>query len=269
MSVSLAKNQTTFLKCEVYVPRDVNNNSVSKVRWFRSLDLVTSEDVTDEHDAPVRPASNPFMSSYYILTGLFRDLYSLNIRNISSSDNGYYWCQIITNETCLSSSPYVYISVSTVSTASFSCSFHDYESSPVCATNGTCLSLSPSVNLSVNTVSAKSFPYTIHEYGSNSVFATTVKPSVVSTEDKSPSSTFTSLYPRSTNPSRFASSQPASAGICMTELNTEYLEFVTCLGVTIPTAGFVLILIIMFICCVGIFVCRKKRAKWKGKYKLI
>ena len=59
---------------------DENNNSVGRVRWYRSLDLVTSEDVTDEYDAVVRPASFTVMSSN--LAGLFRDTYSLIIVSV-------------------------------------------------------------------------------------------------------------------------------------------------------------------------------------------
>ena len=44
-----AQHQDVFLRCEVYVPHDVSNNTVGRVRWYRSLDLVTSENVTDEY----------------------------------------------------------------------------------------------------------------------------------------------------------------------------------------------------------------------------
>ena len=93
----------------MYVPRDENNNPVGRVRWYRSMDLVTSEDVTDEHDAVVRPASLPVMSGN--LAGLFRDTYSLIIRSIGPANNGYYWSQIEANDTCTIPSPYVKISV--------------------------------------------------------------------------------------------------------------------------------------------------------------
>ena len=142
----VAPGQTAYLRCDVYVSRDVNNSAAVRVRWYRSLDLVTSEEVTDEHDARVSFASLPAMSGY--LTGLFRDSYALIIRNISSSDNGYYWCQIIANETCLSPSPYVNISVSTVTNEGFLCPSFDYVSNPVCANTVTCDEASEYVTLS-------------------------------------------------------------------------------------------------------------------------
>ena len=149
----VAPGQTAYLRCEVFVPRDANNNSVGRVRWYRSLNLVTSEDVTGVHDTQLVHSSSPF--SYGFLTGLFRDTYSLSIRNITSSDNGYYWCQIIANETCLSPSPYVNISVrdvsySTASTDSlvYPLLYHAYGSNPVCATAITCDEPSEYVTLS-------------------------------------------------------------------------------------------------------------------------
>ena len=57
----------------------------------------------------------------------------------------------------------------------------------------------------------------------------------------------------------------ANPGICMPGLDREDLGLTACLGVTIPTTGFVLILIILFICCVGIYVCQRKKTKQKGK----
>ena len=89
-------DQTAYLKCVVFVPHE----ELGRVRWHRSLDLVTSEDITDEYVVQIQSASLPVMSGN--MTGLFKDSYSLIIHNISSSDSGYFWCQIITNETCLS-----------------------------------------------------------------------------------------------------------------------------------------------------------------------
>ena len=93
----------------MFVPRNENNNPVGRVRWYRSLDLVTSEDVTDEYTVQNHSASLPVMSGN--LTGLFRDTYSLIIRSISPANNGYYWSQIVADDTCTIPSPYVKISV--------------------------------------------------------------------------------------------------------------------------------------------------------------
>ena len=117
----VAPGQTAYLRSDVFVPHNANNDPVGRVRWYRSLDLVTSEDVSGDYEVLLHYSSIPI--SFGHLTGLFRNVYALVIRNVSYSDNGYYWCQIIANETCLSPSPYVNISVSTVSTEKYPCPY--------------------------------------------------------------------------------------------------------------------------------------------------
>ena len=135
------------LRCEVYVPHDANNDPVGRVRWYRSLDLVTSEEVTDdlEHESRLH-SSNLVMTGD--LAGLYEDLYVLSIVNVSFSGNGYYWCQIVNNQTCLSPSSYVNISVTTTSTES-SC-FVDYDNNPVCATSATCENQFNSISITIS-----------------------------------------------------------------------------------------------------------------------
>ena len=217
------------------------------MRWYRSFDLVTSEDVNNEHVVRIHSASHSVVSGN--LAGLFRYTYALIIRNVSSSDNGYYWCQIVANETHFSSSPYVNLSVNTSST-----SYRDippcpspasvnYEN-PVCATI-----LNETGDLRSTTNSRIVSPTAASHYNimSNSL-----------------SSTAFSL-----NFHLPSTERASNQGICMTRPDVEHLEFVTCLGVTIPTAGFVLILIILLICCAGIYVCQRKKAKHEGKQKQI
>ena len=228
----VAPDQIAYLRCEVHVPHDVNNNTVGRVRWYRSSDLISCKDVTDKYDAQVRLASNPFMSGN--LAGLFKDTYTLIIRNITSSDNGYYLCQIITNETCLSQSPYVNISVSTASTESSPCPSFDYGSNPVCATAITCDEPSEYLTLSSSSFAQPATATFNVKLESSTILTTGVKASIVSTVDKSLHLTPTSLYPTSVNSSTIPSTHPASTGICMTELDTKHMEFIACLGVTVP-----------------------------------
>ena len=224
----VAPGQTAYLRCEVIVPHDVNNNSVASVRWYRSmyLNLINSEDVTEEYKTQKR------LTELSTAPGLFRETHGLIIPSISSADDGFYWYRIITvtNESCSDPSPYVNVFVGTESNNSDPCPSISYTK---CANVSTC--------------ETQSLP--------------------VSSIASSPTMNTTSLnvYLRS---SVIISSSLANAGICMTKPDVERLEFTTCLGVTIPTAGFVLILIILFICCAGIYVCRRKNAKQKGKQKL-
>ena len=110
----ISQGYIAHLRCQVLVPHDVNNNPVGRVRWYRSLDLVTNEELTaaaDKYDF------KDLYSSGLVPTGdfaaLYKDLYVLSIINISSSDNGSFWCQIISDQICLSPSSYVNISVVT------------------------------------------------------------------------------------------------------------------------------------------------------------
>ena len=216
----LAQGQTASLRCVVYVPRDESNNTVGTVKWYRSIDLITSVNITNEYIIQRGASSSePFSSGRF--AGLYKDTYILLIRNISSSDSGYYWCQIITNETCSSPSPYVNISVSTVSTDQDALILSvDYGDNPVCA--------------NVTTCDLQSTPATVVPMATTSFSSEMVSIS-------------------------------SGSKICMTQPDVKQLEFVACLGVTVPTAGFVLILMISFICCAGICVYRKKK-KQKGEF---
>ena len=124
----------------MYVPHDVNNNPVGRVRWYRSLDLVTSRDITDEYY--FRELYTSVLVTSGGLAGLYKDLYVLSILDISSSDNGYYWCQVVASRICLSPSFYVNISVSTASAEDTlqcpSLASVDYQDDPLCATVADC-----------------------------------------------------------------------------------------------------------------------------------
>ena len=123
----------------------------------------------------------------------------------------------------------------------------------ITVTNESCSDPSPYVNVFVGTESNNSDPCPSISYRKCANVSTCETQSLpVSSTASSPTMNTTSL----------------KAGICMTKPNVEHPEFIACLGVTIPTAGFVLILIVLFICCAGIYVCRRKRAKQKGKQKL-
>ena len=218
------------------VPHDVNNNPVGRVRWHRSLDLVTSEEVTAATDKYV---FNDLHFSELVQTGdfagLYNDLYVLSIINISSSDNGYYWCQIISDQTCLSPSPYVNISV--VTATKDKCSF-THQHSPVCAvtTNVTCDHQSSEVMISPTATQAM---LSSSSAGRVSTIAT-------------------------------ASSSPESNGQQTVHIVTSYSPNKNgpvhlAVIVAVPAAAFVLLLISLLFVCAGIYMCQRKARKRKGK----
>ena len=222
----------------MYTPHNVSDNPVDGVIWYRSLDLIT---VTDEYK-PSGSSPSLLTATSGILAGLFRVTYTLTIRNISSSDSGYYWCQIFNNQTCLSPSPYVNISINTSSMTA--------EDMPPC----------PSVNYMENPVCASNYS------NCSRIISSTITHHIILSMTSSTAHNHVSLKKLHHTSSIAVSSSP-TARICMTEPDTVYPEFIACLGVTVPTAGFVLILIILFICCAGIYVCRRKKEKQKCKQK--
>ena len=53
--------------------------------------------------------------------------------------------------------------------------------------------------------------------------------------------------------------------LCHGKLELKNLGFAACLGVTVPAAGFTLILMIILICCAGICICWRKKTRRKGE----
>ena len=239
------------LRCEVYVPHDVNNDPVGRVRWYRSLDLVTSEDVTDEYMIRDIHESVPVSSGNF--TGLYQDLYALSIVNISSSEGGYYWCQILSDQACLSSSPYVYISVNTTSEYTDNDCSIDYQSNPVCAleTKATCAILSTSTEVSLP-------PKATHDYS----FTPETPSRLVAPERThlalSSSSIGDGIYHA---PIATTSGSPNfETDIFSTDKNDP-----DPLIVTIPTVGCVIFLIALIISFAGIYSCQRRTRRRKGE----
>ena len=222
--------------CEVSVPHDVNNNPVGRVRWHRSLDLVTSEEVTAAADKYVISLHSSELVSTGDFTGLYKDLYVLSIINISSSDNGYYWCQIISDQTCLSPSPYVNISV--VTATKDKCSFTYQPSSPVCAvmTNVTCDHQSSEVTISPTATQAMLSSLSVN-------FSTPIATTSSSPESDGQQTVHdvTSHSPNKNGPVHLA------------------------VIVAVPAAAFVVLLVSLLVLCAGIYMCQRKARKRKGK----
>ena len=105
------------LTCGVYVPR-INPTTV---RWYWTgsgeLAGVSGTWITDGspgYSLTAAQSGDPIVNGVYI--GLFYDQYSLTILSFNSSDLGYYWCQIVINDTImLQPSQFLNISVPAVS----------------------------------------------------------------------------------------------------------------------------------------------------------
>ena len=124
------------LTCGVYVPR-INPTTV---RWYwtgsEELAGVSGAWITNdspEYSLTAAQSSDPVVNGVYI--GLFYDQYSLTVMNFNSSDLGYYWCQIVINNTVvLQPSQFLNISVPAVSSRQcLSSAFLFYDFGEMCA----------------------------------------------------------------------------------------------------------------------------------------
>ena len=233
------------LPCNIYVTHDSNNNSLGTVNWFRSTDLKTDkigplEEIVGKYSIIVvrRSASITYEGTPFYQ--LYRDFYELTIRNISSSDNGCYWCEIEGNETCFDRSRFVNISVNTnissTSPDSVCQPFH-YGPSPVCATS-TCSTTKtpPLVPLTPST-------------GSLYLYIPTTTSKVLSTSTNTITLTPTTL--------------PTMVLTCYS-IDSPDGENLPNTGVCIVLSVLVgsLLIILMMICCIGVCIyCRKRKRR--------
>ena len=142
------------LTCGVYVPR-INPTTV---RWYwtgsEELAGVSGTWITNDssgYSLTAAQSSDPVVNGVYI--GLFYDQYSLTILNFNSSDLGYYWCQIIINNTViLQPSQFLNISVPAVSFRQcLSSAFLFYDFGEMCADRLTPL-LQPAIIMSTTSL---------------------------------------------------------------------------------------------------------------------
>ena len=87
----------------MYVPRQ----ACTVVRWYRSNNeakagkcgIFIDENVNLVERTSTRAAYS--ISSTGNITGLYFDRYELILHNFSTNHEGYYWCQIVANDTVL------------------------------------------------------------------------------------------------------------------------------------------------------------------------
>ena len=140
---------TITWECQVYSPRDPGTNL--SVKWYRSASGVSVREEGEliaggkgaRYSFSVTQAMSPLNDSQMIVNGLFLDHFLLTIRNYDSSiDGGYYWCQMVVNDTiCLLPSNVGHIPPSSVSVRN--CSFNSFdfiqfEMPRVCAMRSSC-----------------------------------------------------------------------------------------------------------------------------------
>ena len=198
------------------------------------------EDISDKYENSLTLTQVAFSSSGNLINGLFEDKYTLTIGSINSSDSGIYFCQISADGFCFIPSAYVNIIVNTGLNGN-GCSSVTYQRSPVCALN--------------NPSSCQVIP-------TSSIHIMSSTPSILNM--------IMSSTPLSTSPVKIntPSATPTQLELCHGKPDLNKLGFVACLGVTVPAAGFTLILMIILICCAGICICWRKKTRRKGESKV-
>ena len=142
---------TVTWECQVYSPR--NPGSSLSVKWYRSASVVSvreegeliEEQEGGRYTFTVTRATSPLNDSQMIVNGLFLDHFQLTIHNYESSiDGGYYWCQMVVNDTiCLQPSDIGCIPPNSVPVPTRSCLFSSFdfiqfEIPQVCARRSSC-----------------------------------------------------------------------------------------------------------------------------------
>ena len=113
------------LTCNVYVPRQPH----TVVRWYRSNNEARAGKcgiLIDENAELTSTRSGNSISSTGNLTGLYFDQYGLILRNFSTIHEGYYWCQIVANDTVLME-PSNYARLRNDDQLPIKCSFTSYQ----------------------------------------------------------------------------------------------------------------------------------------------
>ena len=92
--------------CWIHSPHE--NSTDFSVQWYKaalgSIDVMAERELLSEMSGKYdfTTTRQPFMVNGSELSGLFLHEFALTINNFSSSnDDGYYWCQIVVNDSCL------------------------------------------------------------------------------------------------------------------------------------------------------------------------
>ena len=99
-----------------------------QVKWYRSRDEQIAGRIEGENIKHTDISGQTTVKTNSVTTMQ----YGLQIKNFSNSDIGYYWCQMVVNNTALPPSPYGYIHSPQCSLTETTC---NVRSQPLCAQN--------------------------------------------------------------------------------------------------------------------------------------
>ncbi len=234
-NLTVSEGLNVTLSCAINTPRPTN--STSMVKWFKKTELTNQEDIFNSTGMTLAKSGSElsnFCTNSSDMRPIYQDIHMLVIKNFNHNDSGIYRCQIIneSEDICFGPSESVNIAIDTVNEMNqIENVIVYYKRDPICA----------KINDSLCHHSA--------------VTATPPQQTI--------SSTLSTKNNTTTQNTHSTQLSPSQLNLCNGELNIQNLEFVACLGVTIPAVGLVLILVVNIICCIGICLCWRKQ-KRKG-----
>ena len=173
-------------------------------------------------------------------SALFTDEYTLIIQNFTTSDFGYYWCQIVVNDTCLLlPSPYGHIAENTTARACSTSILRQVVLPPICAGSDSSIDKFTSSPSSPTTVSSTPFTSTTQ----NRPVSSTPFSIIIPSNTGSPSSSVT-LPAIATNMSWCDMNEPQCYGA---------------IGGSIA----VFLILSLIVMCVGLCICLRRRKRRK------
>ena len=137
------EGSTIRWNCQVYSPHDPSTDL--SVKWYRS----TTEEIARERGEMISEMSGKYTfstsraslavnDSQSLVDGLFLNVFVLTVDNFNSTvDDGYYWCQMVINDSCLEPSDFGHIALnpSVIKNCNFnSFDFIKFKMPQVCAT---------------------------------------------------------------------------------------------------------------------------------------
>ena len=213
-------------------------------------------------------------------SALFNDYYTLIIQNFATSDFGYYWCQIVVNDTCLLlPSPYGHIAENTTARACSASVLRQGVYPPICAGSDSSIDKFTSSPSSPTTVASTPFTSTTQNrpvastqftsttqnrpVSSTPFTSTTQNRPVASTQftsttqNRSVSSTYTIIIPSNTGSPSSSVTVPIATNMSWCDVNKPQ-----CYG-AIGGSIAVFLILSLIVMCVGLCICLRRRKRRK------
>ena len=259
----VAEGSQLSLNFYIYNPHDNFTNMT--VRWFRNGNMARSsssnEEITDNQSEYMLfqdNASNPSLTIENINCSagpLYRDIFILFINNFSSDKNGYYWCQIVVNNSISQPSQYAWFYAANSSSCTQQHHFK-LDREPQCAYfvhNNQAHATAPEENISHTTTTFSEVTTTITTLKVSSTVTTSEVMSTLTTPEVTSTVTTPEVMSTVTTPevtSTVTTPELATTQITesVTRSNVSITSILTALVVTLGTLVILMVLFYLYKC---------------------